>query len=82
MSGVPNVTGKVIRPTEVADAPGITPWKVEEQGSNSAYENPIWSYVFKNRMLSELPPSTRTRLSATSLMLGVTNSRYLPGFGI
>jgi hypothetical protein len=44
-------------------------------------DNPIWSKVFRNRIFKEPPPSMRTRLSLTSLMMGQTMRRYRPGFG-
>jgi hypothetical protein len=45
-------------------------------------ESPIWSKVFKNRMFKELPPLMRTRLSLTSLMIGLTIKGYRPSFGM
>jgi hypothetical protein len=38
--------------------------------------------VFKNRMLMELPPSMRTRLSLTSLRMGLMIRGYRPSFGM
>jgi hypothetical protein len=49
-------------------------------GHSADLGSPIWSNVFKNRMFMELPPSTRNRLSFTSLMIGLTMGGYRPGF--
>jgi hypothetical protein len=48
---------------------------------NKDLDHPIWSKVFKKRMVRELPPSMRTRMSLTSLMMGQTLSGYHPDFG-
>jgi hypothetical protein len=50
-------------------------------GHNRDLDNTIWEKVFKNRMFRELPPSTRTQLSFTSLTMGLTMRGYRPGFG-
>jgi hypothetical protein len=50
-------------------------------GHNIGLDNPIWSNIFKNVMFKELPPSTRTRLSLTSLMMGLMMRGYRLGFG-
>jgi hypothetical protein len=51
-------------------------------GRSVDLDNPILLKVFKNKIFKELPPSTRTRLSLTSLMMGQTMRGYRPGFGI
>jgi hypothetical protein len=51
-------------------------------GCSVVLDSPIWSKVFKNKMFRELPPSTRTQLSLTSLMMGLTIRGYRLGFGI
>jgi hypothetical protein len=60
---------------------GIVPWKGAQLGHNRDLDKPIWSKVFKNRMFRELPPSMRTRLSLTSLTMGLTMRGYCPSFG-
>jgi hypothetical protein len=45
-------------------------------------ESPIWLKVFRSRMFKELPPSTRTWLSLTSLTMGPTISGFQPSFGM
>jgi hypothetical protein len=69
-SCVSKVTGRAIWPIGVAAAPGTMPWKGTRLGCSRDLDNPIWSKVFRNIMFKELPPSTRTQLSLTSLMMG------------
>jgi hypothetical protein len=49
-------------------------------GRSRDLDNPIKSNVFRNRMFRELPPLTRTRLSLTSFMMGLTIRGYRPSF--
>jgi hypothetical protein len=51
-------------------------------GRSAVLGKPIWSNVFKNRMFMELPPSTRTQMSFTSLTMGLTMRGYRPDFSI
>jgi hypothetical protein len=81
-SRVLKVTGRVIWPTGVAAALGTITWKGAQLGRSADLDNPIWSKVFKNKIFRELPPSTRTRLSLTSLMMGLTIRVCQPDFGI
>jgi hypothetical protein len=64
-----------------ATAPGTMPWKGAQLGHSRDLGNSIWLNVFRNKMFRGLPPSMRTQLSLTSLTMGVTISRYRPGFG-
>jgi hypothetical protein len=50
--------------------------------SSADLGKPIWSNVSRNRMLTKLPPSTRTQMSSTSMMMGLTISGYRPDFGM
>jgi hypothetical protein len=50
-------------------------------GAQRDLDNPIWLKVIWNRIFKELPPSTRIRLSLTSLMMGQTMRGYRPNFG-
>jgi hypothetical protein len=50
-------------------------------GRSAVHGKPIWSNVFKNRMFRELPPLTRTRLSFTSLTIGLIIRGYHPNIG-
>jgi hypothetical protein len=65
----------------IAAALETMPWKGARLGHSRDLDNPIWLKVFRNRMFKELPPSMRTRLSLTSLMMGQTMRGYRPGFG-
>jgi hypothetical protein len=56
----------------VAVAPETMPWKGARLEHSKDLDKPIWMKVIKNRMFSELPPSTRTPLSLTSLTMGLT----------
>jgi hypothetical protein len=56
-------------------------WNGAQLGCSADLDNPIWTKVFRNRMFKELPPSTRTRLSLYSLMMGPTVRWYHPSFG-
>jgi hypothetical protein len=76
------VTGRVIWPMGVTDSPGTIPWKGARLGCSANLYNPIWWKVIKNRIFRELPPSTRTQLSLTSLTMRLTIKGYRPGFGI
>jgi hypothetical protein len=64
----------------VAAAPVTILWKGARVKSSTHLDNPIWLKVFKNRIFRELPPSTRTRLSFTSLTMGLTIRGYRPDF--
>jgi hypothetical protein len=61
---------------------GTILWKGALLKCSVDLDSPIWSKVFKNRMFRELPPSMRTRLSLTSLSMGLIISRYRHGFGM
>jgi hypothetical protein len=50
------------------------PWKGARLVCRMDLDSPIWSKVFRKRMLSELPPSMSTQLSLTSFTMGI-----LPG---
>jgi hypothetical protein len=50
--------------------PRTMPWKGAQLVRSEALDNPIRSKVFRKRMFKELPPSMRTWLSFTSLMMG------------
>jgi hypothetical protein len=54
----------------VTVAPGTMPWKGAQLGHRRDLDNPIWLKVLRNRMFKELPPSTRTQSSLTSLTMG------------
>jgi hypothetical protein len=56
------------------------PGKGDRLGRNKDVDKPIRLKVFKNRMFRELPPSTRTQLSLTSLTMGLTMRGYHPRF--
>jgi hypothetical protein len=64
-----------------ATTPGTMPWKGARLGCSKDLDNPIWSKFFRNRMFRELPWSTRTQLSLTSMMMGQTMRGYHVGFG-
>jgi hypothetical protein len=81
-SRVPKVTGRMIWPTGVATAPVTMSWMGSRLGCSRDLDNPIWLNVFRNIMFRELPPSMRTRLSLTSLMMWLTIIGYRPGFGM
>jgi hypothetical protein len=81
-SWVSNVTGRVICPTSVTMALGTIPRKGTLQDCSAILGRPIWSIVFRNRMLIELPPSTRTRLILLSLMMGLMIRGYRPDVGM
>jgi hypothetical protein len=79
-SRVLKVTRRVIWLTEVTATLGTIPWKGAQLGRSTDMESPIWLKVFKNRMFRELPPSMRTQLSLTSLMMGLRIKGYRPNF--
>jgi hypothetical protein len=64
----------------VAAALGTMLWKGAQLGCRRDLDNPIWLNVFRNRKFRELPPSMRTRLSMTSLMMGLTGQGIPAGW--
>jgi hypothetical protein len=56
----------------VATAPSTTPWKGALLGCSADLGRPIWSNVFRKMMFRELPLSTSTQLSFTSLIIRLT----------
>jgi hypothetical protein len=56
----------------IAAAPGTIPWKGARLVCRMDLDSPIWSKVFRKRMLRELLPSTSTQLSLTSFTMGHT----------
>jgi hypothetical protein len=64
------VMGRTIWLMGVAAALGTMPWKGAQLECIKDLDNLIRSKVFRNKMFRELPPSMRTQLSLTSLMMG------------
>ena len=61
---------KLIYPSDIAEVPGITPWNGELLRLISEHEIFMSPRVLAKRMLSPLPPSTRTLLSLTVRTIG------------